>query len=100
MSQPPLAPGWISPYAWVLQTFPQERRALAAAVFRVQWSQIRKEGGTSRQGLLSAAHRYVGQAERNPDSVRWAENAAGRRHAEKGDRWKKDLERLAEKLWE
>jgi hypothetical protein len=98
--QPLLIPYSRSPWFWLLQTFPESRRALAEAVLRVQWSEIRREGGKSRTGLLSAAHRYVRQAERNPDSVRWAENAKGRVHAQKGDQWKKDLEKLAKNLFD
>ena len=99
-SQPLLIPFSRSPWSWLVRTFPQERRELATAVLRVQWDKIKAEGKGTRRGTLAAAHRYVKQAELNPDSVRWAENAKGRKHAERGDRWKADLEKLAAKLWE
>ena len=98
--QPLLIPYSRSPWAWVVRTFPQERRELATAVLRVQWAQIRREGGKSRQGLISTAHKYVRQAERNPDSVMWAERAKSRVNEERGSSYKADLEKLAKALLE
>ena len=98
--QPLLSPYSRSPWAWLVRTFPADQRELATAVLRVQWGDIKVAAGHNRQALIATAHQYVRQAEANPDSVRWAENKAGRKHTEKGDRWKNDLEKLAAKLFD
>ena len=98
-SQPLLIPYSRSPWFWLLQTFPADQRELATAVLRVQWGDIKVAAGHNRQALIATAHQYVRQAAKNPDSIRWAENVRGRRHTEKGDRWKSDLERLAKELF-
>ena len=99
-SQPLLIPYSRSPWFWLVQTFPAEDRELATAVLRVQWGDIQVAAGPNRQALIATAHQYVRQAAKNPDSVRWAANVKGRRHTEKGDHWKKDLEKLAAKLFD
>ena len=102
----PEPPEW----AWLPPLF-KTGADLAERVFRVQWSKIAGEAEVKHRADPSkplshhqkqTAFKYVRQARKNPDSVRWAENANARaaesRAAETGRSLKRAEQAIASDL--
>jgi len=96
--------GQPEPPEWqpLLNFFKGDRRELAERVFRVQWSAVKLATVSGHMSLREAAHRFVNQAAKNPESLRWAENANARvaesRAAETGRSLKRAEQAIAPDL--